>query len=82
MSRPSGKKNTAKRRKKKKKKDIGSFYFRLTQISMACILIGACYLFYQTGYIQTVITLHKEADAVMEQSSIEDFQADQSGDAV
>lgn len=80
MSRPSGKKNTAKRRKKKKKKDIGSFYFRLTQISMACILIGACYLFYQTGYIQTVITLHKEADAVMEQSSIEDFQADQSGE--
>ncbi len=68
------------KRKKRKKKDLGSFYFRLTQIAMACILAGACFLFYQTGYIQTVISLYKEADALMEHSSIEDFRRDQSGE--
>lgn len=69
-----------KRRKKKKQRDLGSFFFRVTQVAMICILLGACYLFYQTGYIQTVIELHKEAQEVMEHSSIEDFQTDQSGE--
>lgn len=74
----SGKKTSGGR--KKKKKDLGSFYFSLTQIAMVCILAGACFLFYQTGYIQTVISLYREADQVMEHSSIEDFQTDQSGE--
>ncbi|MDE6959637.1 MAG: PBP1A family penicillin-binding protein [Lachnospiraceae bacterium] len=69
-----------KRRPKKKRRDIGSFFFRLTQFTMLGVLIGVCWLFYQTGYIQTVISLHKEAQAVMEQSSIEDFKANQSGE--
>lgn len=77
--RPSSKRRSGKRNKKKKR-DLGGFYFSLTQIAMICILIGACFLFYQTGYIQTVVALYKEADKVMEQSSIEDFQADQSGE--
>lgn len=59
---------------------MDSFFFRLTQIVMLCILIGFCYLFYQTGYPQTVAKLYKEAQAVMEQSSVEDFQTDQSGE--
>ncbi len=74
----SGKKIPGGRRKKKK--DLGSFYFRLTQIAMVCILAGAFFLFYQTGYIQTVIGLYREADQVMEHSSIEDFQKEQSGE--
>lgn len=68
------------RKQKEKKKDMSSFYFSLTQIAMACILIGACFLFYQTGYVQTVISLYKEANQVMENSSIEDFMTDQSGE--
>lgn len=47
---------------------------------MACILIGACFLFYQTGYVQTVVSLYREADKVMENSTTADFQADQSGE--
>lgn len=69
-----------KRKNRKTKKDMDSFFFRLTQIVMLCILIGFCYLFYQTGYPQTVAELYKEAQAVMEQSSVEDFQTDQSGE--
>ena len=69
-----------KKRRQRKKKDLGGFYFSLTQIAMACILIGACFLFYQTGYVQTVVSLYKEADKVMENSTIADFQADQSGE--
>ena len=69
-----------KERRKKKKKDMGSFFFHLTQLTMLCILLGVCFLFYQTGYIQTVIQLHKEAQAVMEKSSRQDFQTDQSGE--
>ena len=59
---------------------MGSFFFHLTQLTMLCILLGVCFLFYQTGYIQTVIQLHKEAQAVMEKSSRQDFQTDQSGE--
>lgn len=73
-------KKPKKRRKKRKQRDLGSFFFRLTQVAMICILLGACYLFYQTGYIQTVMELYAEAQKVMEDSSIEDFQADQSGE--
>lgn len=68
------------KKKRKKKRDMGTFFFRLTQIAMLCILVGACFLFYRTGYVQTVIGLYKEAQQVMESSSIEDFQADQSGE--
>ncbi|MFG6331702.1 MAG: PBP1A family penicillin-binding protein [Lachnospiraceae bacterium] len=81
MSRSSGRSENGKKKlKKRKKKDMGSFYFRLTQLSMACILAGACVLFYQTGYIQTVVSLYREAEAVMERSSAEDFMEDQSGE--
>ena len=79
MSKPSGKKK-GKRRQKRRKRDLGGFFFRVTQVAMVCILVGVCWLFYQTGYLQTVLSLRKEAQAVMEQSSIEDFQADQSGE--
>lgn len=73
-------KNAPRKKRRKKKRDMGSFFFRLTQVAMLCILLGACFLFYQTGYIQTVMELHSEAQAVMEKSSIEDFQTDQSGE--
>lgn len=79
MSESSSKKPVS-RKKKKKKRDMGSFFFRLAQTAMLCFLLGACYLFYQTGYIQTVIKLYSEAQAVMENSSVSDFQADQSGE--
>ena len=79
MRRSSGKK-TVKKRRQRKQKDMGSFFFRLTQVAMLCIIIGACFLFYQTGYIQTVMLLHKEAQTVMETSSIQDFQTDQQGE--
>lgn len=59
---------------------MGSFFFRLTQVAMLCFLLGACYLFYQTGYMQTVMGLYSEAQAVMEKSSVQDFQTDQSGE--
>lgn len=77
------KSSVGKKRKKKaarKQKDMGSFFFRLTQAAMLCILAGACWLFYQTGYIQTVILLHQEARTVMETSSIDDFRTDQRGE--
>ena len=73
-------KKIRKKKHKKKQKDMGSFFFRLTQITMLCIFIGALFLFYQTGYIQKVVELHKEAQAVIEESSIQDFQTDQSGE--
>lgn len=79
MDRSSGK-EIRKKKKRKTKKDMGSFFFRLTQIAMLCILIGFCFLFWQTGYPRTVMDLYKEAQAVMEQSSIEDFRTDQSGE--
>lgn len=59
---------------------MGSFFFRLTQVAMLFIIIGACFIFYRTGYIQTVLLLRREAQAVMENSSIEDFQTDQRGE--
>lgn len=68
------------KRPKKKQKDMGSFFFRLTQIAMLCIVAGACYIFYQAGYIQTVLLLHEEAQTVMENSSIEDFRTNQRGE--
>lgn len=79
MSKPTGKKK-GKRRPTRRKRDLGGFFFRVTQVAMICMLIGVCWLFYQTGYIQTVLSLRREAQAVMEQSSIEDFQADQCGE--
>lgn len=79
MRRSSGKK-TVKKKRRRKQKDMGSFFFRLTQVVMLCIIIGACFLFYQTGYIQTVMLLHEEAQAVMEASSVQDFQTDQQGE--
>lgn len=69
-----------KKKRKKKKRDIGSFFFHLTQIAIICILVGACWLFYQTGYIQTVMELHAEAQTVIEKSSTKDFQTDQLGE--
>lgn len=71
---------TSKKKRRKKKKDFGSFAFGLTQISMLCIFLGACFLFYQTGYIQKVAALYQEANQVMESSTIQDFQSDQSGE--
>jgi len=68
------------KKKRRKKRDMGTFFFRLTQISILCLLVGFCWLFYQTGYVQTVMGLYKEAQEVMEHSSIEDFQNDQSGE--
>lgn len=59
---------------------MGSFFFRLTQFVMISVLAGVCILFYQTGYIQTVVKLYREAQTVMEASSVEDFQTDQSGE--
>lgn len=79
MKESSSKKPLSKKRKKKRK-DMGSFFFRLTQVAMLCFLLGACYLFYQTGYVQTVMELYSEAQAVIEKSSVQDFQADQSGE--
>ncbi len=70
-----------KRKKSRRKRfDPGSFFFRLTQVAMICIFIGACFLFYQTGYIQKVQTLYQEAQTVMQSSSIDDFKTDQSGE--
>ena len=68
------------KKSRRKKKDIGTFFFRLTQISILFIFIGAGFLFYQTGYIQKVVALYKEAQTVMESSSIDDFQTDLSGE--
>lgn len=68
------------KKRKKKKRDMGSFFFRLTQVAMLCFLLGICYLFYQTGYIQTVMELYSEAQTVIEKSSVQDFQTDQSGE--
>lgn len=79
MSESSNKKSVSSKRKKKKR-DMGSFFFRLTQAAMLCFLLGICYLFYQTGYIQTVMELYAEAQEVIEGSSVEDFQTDQSGE--
>lgn len=59
---------------------MGTFFFRLTQTAMLCIFVGALFLFYQTGYIQKVMELRKEAQAVIEESSIQDFRTDQSGE--
>lgn len=78
--RKSSVKKTAGKKPRKKKKDMGSFFFRVTQAAMLFIIIGACVIFYRTGYIQTVLLLRREAQAVMENSSIEDFQADQRGE--
>ena len=47
------------KRPQKKQKDMGSFFFRLTQIAMLCMVAGDCYIFYQAGYIQTVLLLHE-----------------------
>lgn len=82
MGRPSNRtiKTKKKRKTKRTRKDMGSFFFRLTQFVMISLLAGVCILFYRTGYIQTVIKLYQEAQAVMEQSSIEDFRSDQSGE--
>ena len=68
------------KKSRRKKKDIGTFFFRLTQIAILFIFIGAGFLFYQTGYIQKVVALYKEAQTVMESSSIDDFQTDLSGE--
>lgn len=68
------------KKRRKKRRDMGSFFFRLTQIFVACIFIGAFFLFYQTGYIQKVTVLYEEAQTVSENSSREDFQTDQSGE--
>ena len=68
------------KKRRKKRRDMGSFFFRLTQIFVACIFIGAFFLFYQTGYIQKVTALYEEAQTVSENSSREDFQTDQSGE--
>ena len=70
-----------KRKKSRRKRfDMGSFFFRLTQIAIICIFIGAGFLFYQTGYIQKVHALYQEAQTVMESSSLDDFRTDQSGE--
>lgn len=69
-----------KKKRRKTKKQMSSFFFRLTQISVACLLAGFCWLFYQTGYLQTVAGLYGEAQKIMEQSTIADFQANQSGE--
>lgn len=69
-----------KKKRKKTKEQMSSFFFRLTQISVVCLLAGFCWLFYQTGYLQTIVNLYGEAQKVMEQSTITDFQANQSGE--
>lgn len=69
-----------KKKRKKTKKDMGSFFFRLTQITVVCLFAGFCWMFFQTGYLQTVAGLYKEAQQIVEQSSAADFQADQSGE--
>ncbi len=79
MEHPTNRKKK-RRKKRRKEKDLGSFIFHLTQVCILCFLVGACYLFYQTGHIQTVISLYKEAQQVMEKSTTADFQADQSGE--
>ncbi len=73
-------KGKRRRQQGKKRRDMESFFFRLSQVSVLCILIGAFLLFYQTGYIQTVISLYKEAQEIMEQSSEEDFHTNLSGE--
>jgi 1A family penicillin-binding protein len=78
MGETSEKKNTKKKRKTRK--DMGTFFFRLTQVSILCLVIGLVFLFLQTGYLQTIVGLYREAQAVMEQSSTADFQTDQSGE--
>lgn len=70
----------ARKKKRKKRRDMGTFFFRLTQLSMLCLFLGFCWIFYQTGYVQTVAGLYKEAREVIKHSSTEDFQADQSGE--
>lgn len=69
-----------KKRKKKKQRDMGTFMFRLSQLSVAAVLVGCCILFFRTGYLQKVLELRQEAKAVMESSSADDFQNDLSGE--
>jgi len=69
-----------KRKKRRTKSEMATFFFRLAQISIICIFFGAIYLFYQTGYVQTIVTLYKESQEVMKSSTIADFRANQSGE--
>ena len=69
-----------KRRKKKHKKDMGSFFFSLTQLTMLCIFIGVCFVIFQTGYLQKIFQLHQEAQQIMKTSTAADFQTDQQGE--
>lgn len=80
MKRSAGKSSEPSRKKRRKKRDMGGFFFNLTQITILCIFIGALFLFYKTGYVQTVILLYQEAQEVMENSTIDDFRDDQSGE--
>lgn len=73
-------KKPSKKNHRRKRRDMGNFFFRLTQITILLIFIGAGFLFYQTGYIQKVVSLYKEAQTVIESSSTEDFQTDFSGE--
>ncbi len=68
------------RKKRKTKREMGRFYFRLTQISVVCVLAVFCFLVYRTGYIQKVVQLYQEAQEIMENSSAADFQDYQSGE--
>ena len=65
---------------KKKRQTKRSVFFRISQIFVLCLFIGAGFLFFRAGYIQTVFSLYKEAKEVIADSSIDDFRNYQSGE--
>ncbi len=65
---------------KKKRRTKGSVFFRISQVFVLCLFIGAGFLFFRAGYIQTVFSLYKEAKEVIADSSIDDFRNYQSGE--
>ena len=72
--------NVKKHHIKKKRRTKGSVFLRISQIFVLCLFIGAGFLFFRAGYIQTVFSLYKEAKEVIADSSIDDFRNYQSGE--
>ena len=62
------------------RKNMNSFVFHLTQISVLCIVLGAIGLFFVAGYPQKVFSLYLEAQTVARESSAGDFQTGQVGE--
>lgn len=63
-----------------KKKNLDRYVFHLTQILLLGILIGVIFLILQTGYVQKILQLHKEAQQIMETSTAADFKTNLQGE--